>query len=86
MLEGKTNLFLKRFSCFDSIIILIITVGNPETTDPPWAVESPILAAGIPPIITDEDPFTILSGGPTQTRIDPTVAAGKPPIRTVGTP
>ena len=36
--------------------------------------------------LTDEDPFTILSGGPTQTHIDPTVAAGKPPIRTVGTP
>ncbi len=54
--------------------------------EPPWAVESPILAAGILPIITLLDPFAIESGGPTHIHILPTVAAGIPPISTVGTP
>lgn len=64
----------------------IITVGHPKTIEPPWAVESPIRAAGIPPIITDEDPMMMESGGPTQTQESPTTAAGMPPISTVATP
>jgi hypothetical protein len=40
----------------------------------------------MPPIITDEDPFTIVSGGPTQTSMSPTRAAGNPPINTLGWP
>ena len=38
------------------------------------------------PIITLLDPFAIESGGPTHIHILPTVAAGMPPISTVGTP
>ena len=53
---------------------------------PPCAVESPILAAGLPPIRTEAEPFTMLSGGPTQVHISPTTAAGLPPIRTVAAP
>jgi hypothetical protein len=64
----------------------IITVGHPSTMDPPCAVESPILAAGMPPISTVADPLIILSGGPTHTAISPTMAAGMPPIKTVEQP
>jgi hypothetical protein len=53
---------------------------------PPCAVESPIRAAGLPPINTVDDPMAIVSGGPTQTSISPTQAAGIPPISTVGDP
>ena len=53
---------------------------------PPCAHESPIRAAGLPPIITFVEPMTIESGGPTQVHMEPTVAAGIPPISTVGTP
>jgi hypothetical protein len=49
-------------------------------------VESPILAAGIPPINTVPDPLTIESGGPTHVALSPTLAAGVPPIITVGSP
>jgi len=56
------------------------------TIEPPCAVESPILAAGCPPIITVDDPLTIESGGPTQVAESPTLAAGIPPISTVGSP
>jgi hypothetical protein len=35
---------------------------------------------------TDDDPLTMLSGGPTQTHESPTVAAGILAIRTVGIP
>lgn len=62
------------------------TVGAPMTIEPPWAVESPILAAGTPPINTVPDPIAMLSGGPVQTHISPTTAAGIPPMRTVATP
>ena len=55
-------------------------------TVPPCAHESPIRAAGLPPIITFIEPMTIESGGPTQVHMEPTVAAGIPPIITVGTP
>ena len=48
-------------------------------------VKSPNRAAGFPPIITVAEPFTIVSGGPTQIHKSPTTAAGKPPISTVGT-
>jgi hypothetical protein len=54
--------------------------------EPPCAVESPILAAGLPPIITVADPLTIESGGPTQTHMSPTTAAGIFAINTVATP
>jgi hypothetical protein len=45
----------------------IITVKHPSTMVPPCAVESPILAAGFPPIITEADPMAIVSGGPVHT-------------------
>jgi hypothetical protein len=51
-------------------------------TAPPAAVMSPILAAGIPPIITVADPFTIAS----TPHESPIRAAGSPPIKTVGQP
>ena len=43
-------------------------------------------AAGLLQIITVIDPFTIESGGPTHVHMEPTVAAGKFPINTVGPP
>jgi hypothetical protein len=50
-------------------------------------VESPIRAAGILPIKTDFEPFTIVSGGEAaQKQVLPTVAAGKFPISTEETP
>jgi hypothetical protein len=64
----------------------IITVGQPRIITPPCAVESPMRAAGLPPINTVAEPITMLSGGPTHTHISPRQAAGKPPIKTVGTP
>ena len=63
----------------------ICTVGKPATITPPCAVKSPCLAAGLPPINTVVDPTTIVSGGPTHTNKSPTTAAGKLPIKTVGT-
>ena len=54
--------------------------------EPPWAVVSPILAAGLPQIITVADPLTIESGGPAQIALSPITAAGKEPIKTVGVP
>jgi hypothetical protein len=53
---------------------------------PPWAVWSPIRAAGMPPIITFDEPIAIASGGPTHVAMSPTRAAGMPPIITVGAP
>lgn len=64
----------------------ISTVGHPTTIVPPCAVESPILAAGLPPINTVAEPIMMLSGGPVHTHISPTQAAGIPPINTVGAP
>jgi hypothetical protein len=64
----------------------IMTVGVPATILPPWAVESPIRAAGLPPINTVVDPIMMLSGGPVQIQVSPTTAAGIPPINTVGAP
>ena len=61
-------------------------MAQPATIEPPCEVLSPIRAAGFPPIITVPDPITILSGGPVQVHIVPTVAAGCPPINVVGTP
>jgi hypothetical protein len=49
-------------------------------------VLSPNLAAGIPPINTEDEPIIIESGGPAQIAISPTLAAGIPPIKTVGSP
>ena len=54
--------------------------------EPPCAVLSPILDAGIPPIKTVVDPIIIESGGPTHVHRSPTHAAGKPPIKTVTLP
>ena len=64
----------------------MLTVGQPKMITPPCAVLSPILAAGTPPIVTVEDPATIVSGGPAQVSISPTFAAGIPAIITVGAP
>jgi len=64
----------------------IKTVASPADITPPCAVESPILAAGFPPIITLEDPDAIVSGGPVHIALSPTLAAGFPPINTVGSP
>ena len=47
---------------------------------------SPIRAAGLLQINTVIEPSTITSGGPTHTHCDVTVAAGRPPISTVGPP
>lgn len=59
---------------------------QPATMEPPCAVGSPILAAGIPPIRTVADPDNMFAGGPLQLAMSPTLAAGMPPIRTVGSP
>src|SRR5690606_20239046 len=64
----------------------IKTVNSPNTIVPPCAVLSPNLAAGIPPIKTEDEPIIIESGGPAQVAISPTLAAGIPPISTVGSP
>ena len=61
-------------------------MGNPDTITPPWAVWSPIRAAGRPPINTVADPLMIAAGGPTQTDMSPRQAAGSLPINTVGAP
>ncbi len=53
------------------------------TMTPPCAVVSPMRAAGIPPIITEVEPFAITSGGPAHTHKSLTRAAGIPPIITV---
>lgn len=59
---------------------------QPVIMDPPCAVGSPILAAGMPPISTDADPDMIVAGGPVQLAISPILEAGIPPISTVGSP
>src|SRR5664280_2841566 len=43
-------------------------------------------AAGAPPISTVKEPSTMLSGGPTQTHIEPTLACGMLQVSTVGAP
>jgi len=64
----------------------IMTVGKPTVITPPWAVVSPIRAAGIFPINTVNEPLTIASGGPVQVAELPTTAAGIFPINTVSIP
>lgn len=64
----------------------MFTVGHPATITPPCAVLSPIRAAGLPAIITVDEPMRIESGGPVQVHKSPTTAAGIPPIITVGAP
>jgi hypothetical protein len=61
----------------------IITVGEPRIIVPPCAVGSPILAAGIFPIITVDEPLMMVSMGPVHIHISPTRAAVIPPIVTV---
>jgi hypothetical protein len=51
-------------------------------TVPPAAVKSITLAAGMPPIMTVVEPFTITS----TPQVSPKRAAGSPPISTVGAP
>ena len=43
-------------------------------------------AAGLPQISTVAEPLMIVSGGPTQVQVLPSVAAGRLPIKTVGPP
>ena len=57
-----------------------MTVGIPTTMEPPWAVGSPMRAAGVPQMRTVMEPMTMESGGPTQTQMEPTQAAGIPPM------
>jgi hypothetical protein len=64
----------------------MMQVGQPNTITPPCAVGSPILAAGRKLIITPIEPMMIMSGGPTHVAMSVTVAAGRKPISTVGTP
>ncbi len=64
----------------------IRTVPAPLTTTPPCDDLSPILAAGLPLIKTDEDPPDILSGGPTHTIESPWRAAGSPSMNTFEEP
>lgn len=61
-----------------------MTVGAPMTITPPWAVLSPIRAAGLPQTNTVVDPLMIVSGGPTQVAISPNFACGRLQVRTVG--
>src|SRR6185312_1346188 len=56
----------------------ISTIGEPMTIEPPCAVMSPMRAAGRPPIKVMNEPITITSGGPTQTAMLVTQAAGRP--------
>ena len=56
---------------------LIITVGAPSTITPPWAVGSPMRAAGLPPIITFVEPMMIESGGPTHVHMSPDAGGGQ---------
>lgn len=62
------------------------TVGAPSTMDPPWAVMSPMRAAGMLESSTVKEPSAIESGGPTQRHMLPTVAAGSEAMSTVGAP
>ncbi len=64
----------------------MMTVGQPTVMAPPCAVVSPCLAAGIPPIITVTDPCTIVSGGPVQMQMSPSLDAGMLATSTVGQP
>jgi hypothetical protein len=64
----------------------IMTVGQPATIVPPWAVLSPRRAAGFLQIRTVAEPLMMESGGPTHTHMLPKVAEGIIPIRTVGPP
>ena len=70
--------------------ILLTTYYNGGTIPIRFALRElsylPILAAGLPQIITVEDPLMIVSGGPTQTQLSPITAAGSLPIRTVAAP
>lgn len=53
---------------------------------PPCEVVSPILAAGLPAMITVAEPPMIVAGGPVHTAISPRQAAGMFPMSTVGLP
>ena len=64
----------------------ITIVEDPMTILPPWAVMSPTLAAGSPPISTVAEPAAMMSGGPEQVQKFVAVAAGILSIKTVGTP
>lgn len=53
---------------------------------PPWSVESPMRAAGIPRKRTFALPVMIVDGGPTHTHVSPMQEAGRPTISTFGAP
>src|ERR1039457_1684668 len=78
------NALIIRYSTIAPAHPPMITVGQPITMDPPWAVMSPMRAASRPPIMTVLEPIAITSGGPTHTSISVTRAAGRKPIITVG--
>jgi hypothetical protein len=63
-----------------------MTVGQPVVMFPPCTVMSPIRAASLFSIKTENDPKAIVSGGPTQVHMSPTRAAGIKPIDTVTLP
>src|SRR6266704_992666 len=63
----------------------IRTKRQPATIAPPCAVVSPMRAAGLFEISTVAEPSRMESGGPTHTHVSPTTAAGRFPMRTVGT-
>jgi hypothetical protein len=64
----------------------IKTVGHPRMMTPPWAVESPMRAAGILQMRTVGEPGMRTSGGPVQVAMSVARAAGKLPIKTVTPP
>src|ERR1051325_723876 len=64
----------------------MMTVAHPAVMLPPCAVESPCRAAPLPPSNTVREPLTTLSGGPLHVHCVPRIAAGFPPLRTVGAP
>ena len=64
----------------------IFTVGKPRVIVPPCVVRSPMRAAIMYSIFTVGEPLAIVSGGPTQTAMSPTRAAGMKPIITVAAP
>ena len=62
----------------------MVTVADPVTITPPWAVRSPKRAACIWSMKTVGDPSAMVSGGPLQDALSPTLAAGLPSTVTVG--
>lgn len=86
-MEQEAEDAIARGFASQQILHPIRTVGQPGgITLPPCALESPTLAAGCPPISTDEEPEAIISGGPAQVAWSPARAAGAPPMSTMAGP